>query len=186
MGCETFDTTLSDKGLPELRAAVDILADQGFEFSLWLSGFSEAKSASAMTAEQLQEWGRHPRIEWLGPTDQIEAIYRDVDCLVLPSYYREGTPRSLLEAGAMGLPLITTDTPGCNDVVCDGDNGFICKPRDANSLADAMARMLQLQPQERQAMGRSAREHVLDQYDERIVVDATLAAINRAIAARGV
>jgi len=175
---------LRDKGLPELREAVDTLAARGLEFKLWLSGFSDAKSASAMTERQSRDWARHPNVEWLGPTDEIEAIYREVDCLVLPSYYREGTPKSLLEAGAMGLPAITTNLPGCGDVISDGDNGIICAPRNAASLADAMARMLQLAPQERRAMGYRGRERVISEYDERIVVAATITAITRAIAAK--
>ncbi len=112
----------------------------------------------------------------------MESIYSQVDCLVLPTYYREGTPRSLLEAGAMGLPVITTDTPGCSDLVSNGVNGLICRARDAESLADAMLRVMALSSEERRQMGRRGRERVVSHYREDTVVQATLDAIEQAVA----
>lgn len=173
---------LRDKGLPELRRAMELVRAGGARCKLWLSGFSDVASATALSGRELREWALDPDIEWLGPCDTMESIYSQVDCVVLPSYYREGTPRSLLEAGAMGLPVITTDTPGCSDLVRDGVNGLICSARSAESLADAMLRMMALPQQERQDMGRRGREHVVANYREDTVVQATLDAIEQAMA----
>jgi glycosyltransferase involved in cell wall biosynthesis len=96
--------------------------------------------------------------------------------VVLPSY-REGTPRTLLEAAAMGRPIITTDAVGCREVVADGVNGFLCQVRDANDLADKMEQMIGLSADERTEMGKRGREKVEREFDEQLVIDAYLRTI---------
>jgi glycosyltransferase involved in cell wall biosynthesis len=113
---------------------------------------------------------------WLGSTQRIEDVLAQVDCVVLPSY-REGLPRSLLEAGAMGLPVIATNVPGCREVVGHGTNGLLCEPRSADSLLDAMRRFCNMPVHEREFMGARGREIVEQSYDEKIVVSATLEAV---------
>ena len=100
------------------------------------------------------------------------------DCIVLPSYYREGVPRSLLEAAAMGRPIITTDAVGCREVVDDGVNGFLCRVRDAEDLAKKMQWMLTLSQEERSEMGRRGREKIEREFDERLVIDRYLEVIS--------
>jgi glycosyltransferase involved in cell wall biosynthesis len=95
----------------------------------------------------------------------------DVNCVVLPSY-REGMPRSLLEAGAMGLPSVTTDVPGCRNIIQDNVNGFICEARNSKSLELAMLRMLNTRNEDIMRMGKTARKIVENSFDEKIVVDA--------------
>ncbi|MBE0630488.1 MAG: glycosyltransferase, partial [Burkholderia vietnamiensis] len=92
------------------------------------------------------------------------------DCVVLPSY-REGVPRTLMEASAMGRPIVATDVPGCRDVVADGDTGFLCRVRDGASLAEQMIRMIELGAPGREAMGARGRRKVAAEFDEQQVVE---------------
>jgi len=87
------------------------------------------------------------------------------DCVVLPSYYREGVPRVLLEAMAMGKPIITTDAPGCRNVCVDGVNGFLVKPRDVESLYLAMKKAVEMGEAELRKMGKKGREIVEQKYE---------------------
>jgi glycosyltransferase involved in cell wall biosynthesis len=106
------------------------------------------------------------------------SAYAEADCIVLPSY-REGVPRTLLEAASMGLPVITTDAVGCRDAVEDGITGFLCRQRDAPDLADKMRQMLRLPADQRLAMGYAGREKMLREFDERIVISNYLEAIRK-------
>ena len=118
-------------------------------------------------------------IEYLGSTDDVRPAIADASCVVLPSY-REGTPRVLLEAAAMGKPLIATDVPGCRDAVIDGVNGFLCAPRDYSDLAGKLIAFLSLDPAAKEQMGSASRMKVEREYDERIVINRYLAAIETA------
>jgi len=97
----------------------------------------------------------------------------------LPAQFREGTPRSLLEAAAMGRPVITTDTIGCRETVDDGINGYLCIPNDAIDLSKKMERIIQLNDVQRYEMGRYGREKMEHQFDQKIVIQKYLEAISR-------
>ena len=172
---------LADKGLHELIAAMRQLNSQGHEAVLWLCGFADVSNVSAITTAQLQAWGEEPFIEWLGPTDAMEQVLAQVDCVVLPSY-REGLPRSLLEAGAMGLPVVGTDVPGCRHVVQHGVNGLLCEVRDAAALERAMGDMLAMSLEDRARIGAEGRRVVEESFSEEVVVEATLQAVREAAA----
>lgn len=103
-------------------------------------------------------------IEYIGFTDDVVSKLSSVDCFVLPSYYREGVPRSLLEAGSCCLPLITTDSVGCKETVVDGVNGYIVPPRDAQALCSAMLKILCMSDEERRLMGCASRRHIEDNF----------------------
>ena len=169
---------LADKGLFELTDAILRLHDQHSDCELWLCGFTDVDNVSAVSGEQLSEWGAKPYIRWLGSSDQIEKVYAQVDCVVLPSY-REGMPRSLLEAGAMGLPVVATDVPGCRTVITDGLNGLLCQARDTSSLYQALRQMLAMTTSQREQMGIVGRERVVANYDERLVVNEALEVLER-------
>jgi glycosyltransferase involved in cell wall biosynthesis len=171
---------LADKGLGELIAAVNSINANGVQCSLWLSGFADVSNVSSISHQQLSQWGEQPGIEWLGPNDSMEKIYAAVDCVVLPSY-REGMPRSLLEAGAMGLPVIATDVPGCRNIVRDGFNGLLCEAKNIESLRKTMQKMLMIAPAERTTMGENGRSLVSQKYDEKLVVDAAIRAVESAM-----
>ncbi len=170
---------LRDKGLGELITATRAINAGGAACSLWLSGFADVGNVSAIPGEQLAEWGEMPGIEWLGPSDTMEEVYGAVDCVVLPSY-REGMPRSLLEAGAMGLPVIATDVPGCRNVVRDGINGLLCEAKSSESLQQAMEQMISMPPEDRREMGERGRSIVVEAYDEKLVVEAAVRAVETA------
>jgi len=164
---------LADKGLHELMEALSLVNARSVRCELWLCGFLGAENVSAVSAGTIEEWASRPGVRWLGPSDSIEDIYRQVDCVVLPSY-REGMPRSLLEAGAMGLPVVAADVPGCRNIVTDGVSGLLCEARDAASLAEAMERVLVMAPDERARMGEAGRKRVEEEFDEQLVVKAAL------------
>ncbi|MEH6552216.1 MAG: glycosyltransferase family 4 protein [Pseudomonadales bacterium] len=167
---------LADKGLYELIAAVQALHAKGVHCSLWLCGFADVENVSAISEAHLNEWGQQNNIEWLGPSDNMASMYAQVDCVVLPSY-REGMPRSLLEAGAMGLPVVATDVPGCRNIVSDGFNGLLCEVQSSESLQGALQRMLSMSDAERRAMGANGRARVSEKFSEAIVIEAAVDAV---------
>lgn len=171
---------LADKGLVELITAVRAINKNRIRCQLWLTGFTGVDNVSSLSEEELSQWANEPGVSWLGHSDNMEDIYAQVDCVVLPSY-REGMPRSLLEAGAMGLPVIASNVPGCRNIVKDGFNGLLCDARDSRSLRRAMERMLDMTEEERGQLGENGRRLVGDNFDEKRVVEATLHAIESAI-----
>jgi glycosyltransferase involved in cell wall biosynthesis len=139
-------------------------------------GFLEAKNRSAVTRDQVEAWVREGVVEYLGETDDVRPFVAQADCVVLPSY-REGIPRSLLEAASMGKPIITTDTPGCREVVAHLRSGYLVPARNVDALAEAMTDMAALSKSELHSMSLAARELVVQRFDERIVLEAYSRAI---------
>lgn len=168
---------LADKGLHELIAAVRIINADKAECILWLAGFADVENVSSISMEQVRAWASEPGIEWLGASDAMEQVYAQVDCVVLPSY-REGLPRSLLEAGAMGLPVVATDVPGCRQVVKDGWNGYLCEAQSSESLVGAMRKVLTMRESGRRDLGCNGRALVAESYGEQLVVRKTLLALD--------
>lgn len=160
---------LWDKGVGEYVEAAERLRSEYGNVRCRLLGFLDVANPSAVPREVVNRWHGEGIVEFLGSTDDVIPHLADVDCVVLPSY-REGAPRSLLEAAAMGLPVITTDTPGCRDAVEDGLTGYICKPRSTDDLTEKMRRMAELSKEQRQAMGAAGREKMIREFDERIVL----------------
>lgn len=168
---------LGDKGLNELINASKKLYTIRQDFTLQLCGFSGAKNSSAIPVSTLDEWKDLPFIDYIGPSNHIESIYAKADCIVLPSY-REGMPRSLLEAGAMGLPSITTDVPGCHNIIIDCYNGLLCTVKDPVSLSNAMEKILNLELSDLEQLGVNARYKVVSEFNEDIVINKTLSILN--------
>ena len=135
-----------------------------------MAGEIGVDNPSAIPASTIEAWQDEGIVEYAGFSSDIREQIREADCVVLPSYYREGVPRTLLEAASMGRPLITTDNVGCREAVDDGSNGYLCRPRDAGDLAAAMLRFLALPPSERARMGEASRRKVLAEFDEAIVI----------------
>ena len=111
--------------------------------------------------------------------DDVRPFISSADCVVLPSYYREGVPRSLLEAASMGKPLIAADSVGTREPVQDGRNGFLCRARDPIDLAAKMELVVGMPPGSLAAMGTASRQYMSERFDEKIVIDAYLKAIER-------
>jgi glycosyltransferase involved in cell wall biosynthesis len=101
----------------------------------------------------------------LGFTNDVRNELSQADCLVLPTYYEEGIPRTLLEASSMEIPCITTDQTGSHSVIEDGKNGLLCRPRDAEDLADKMTAMISMKEEDRKEMGRKGRQKMIREFD---------------------
>ena len=164
---------LWDKGIGEYVEAARALHSRRIATKFLLAGTPDVGNPAAVPEATLHEWAAEGIVEWLGHVEHMAALFQSVDVVVLPSY-REGLPKSLIEAAACGLPLVTCDTPGCREVVSDGVDGLLVPPRDADALAAAIQRLLDDQTL-RQRLGQAARAKALAEFDERIVIEKTLA-----------
>ncbi len=164
---------LWEKGIAEYAQAAQTLQAQGRKVRFLLAGMPDPGNPAAVPEATLREWVNQGVFEWLGHVGDMSALYASVDIVVLPSYYREGLPTSLTEAAACGLPLVTTDMPGCREVVTDEVDGLLIPPRDSGALARAIARLLDSRPLAAR-LGEAARAKVLAKFDERIVIRRTL------------
>ncbi len=170
---------LYDKGIAEYVSAARQLRNAHPHCRFELLGRLDVDNPAAITRPTMDDWVREGAIDYLGAVDDVRPWLARADCVVLPSY-REGVPRTLLEAAAMAKPIVTTDAVGCREVVDDGVNGLLCKPRDADDLADKLLAILGMGAQGRAAMGQAGRAKVVREFDERIVIDRYLGAIRRA------
>lgn len=134
---------LWDKGVGEFVDAARRIKAMGLNARFVLVGSSDSGNASAVPEEQLRKWHKSQLVEWWGHQDNVADAYRQASIACLPSTYGEGIPKSLLEAAASGLPIVTTDGPGCREVVAHGQNGFLVPPKDVSALADALCRLLE-------------------------------------------
>lgn len=165
-----------DKGVGEYIEAARTIRLKYPDVKFQLLGFLDVKNPSAVSSKQMRDWVNEGLVEYLGVSDDVKPYLIEADCIVLPSY-REGVPRSLLEAAAIGRPIITTDTIGCRDVVVDGLNGLLCRVKDANDLAKKMIHMIKLSINERSAMGAAGRRKIEREFDEKIVINNYLQVI---------
>jgi len=169
---------LKEKGLFEYLSAAQQIKQQSPEVRFLLLGPIVTTNPTAVSKQEIMQWQEKGVVEYLGETDEVRDFLAKADCVVLPSY-REGMPRSLLEAASMAKPVITTDTPGCRDVVEDGVTGYVCALKSSQDLALAMQKMLGLSVDARKRMGKKARAKMLSEFDEQIVLDAYLKEISR-------
>jgi glycosyltransferase involved in cell wall biosynthesis len=161
---------LWDKGIGEYIAAARLVKARFPKATFRLLGGLASANPSAISTEQVDAWVKEGVVTYLGDTDDVRPYLAEADCVVLPSY-REGVPRVLLEAAAMARPLIATDAPGCRDAVVDGKTGFICRPRNAEDLADKMHAFVALTGEQRHTMGHKGRAFVEQHFDEQVVLD---------------
>ncbi len=164
---------LWEKGIGEYVAAARQFRREGVAAEFLLAGDPDPGNPASIPVEQLDRWRQDGDVTLLGHIDDMAALLAQTDIAVLPSY-REGTPRSLLEAAACGLPLIATDAPGCREIVEHEVNGLLVPIKDALALAAALRRLCQ-ESATRQRMSHASRAKVLAEFDERIVFEQTLA-----------
>lgn len=165
---------LAEKGLRELVEAGQQLRREGFRFVLRIAGFLDAGNPTVISKQELHDWVTSSAVEYIGSFDDVRPALAAAHCVVLPSYRREGVPRSLLEAAAVARPVITTDAPGCRDAVLPGKSGLLCQVRNVESLVECMRRMLNLSPPALAAMGAAGREYMERDFSEEIVLHAYL------------
>lgn len=158
-----------DKGIFEYIEAINILRKEGFDAHFQLLGAKDPEHKRGIESEVVDEWVRSGIVEYLGTTDDVRSVISQADCVVLPSY-REGLPRTLLEAASLGKPIVTTDVPGCRNVVVDCENGFLCQVKNAADLAEKMRWVRSLSQKEIQQMGLKGRKRVETLFDEKLVI----------------
>ena len=165
---------LTDKGVLDFVEAARIIRKSRHNVEFRLMGPLDPGNPSGLSADQIRQLEEDGTVKYLGARDDVRDEMADADCLVLPSY-KEGMPRVLMEAAAMGKPALTTNVPGCRDIVVDGETGFLCNPGAPRDLAASMERFLQLSEPEKLKMGRMARQRATLSYDEEQVATKYLA-----------
>lgn len=163
---------IREKGIFEFLEAGRICKQGGLDVEFIVCGELDSGNRSSLSPEELCRLREEGLFQFLGHVDPIDQQIADSDVVVLPSY-REGTPRVLLEAAAMGKPIIASDVPGCREVVVDGENGLLVPARDSTALASAMQRLLS-DDRLRQEMGAAGRKRMVEQFDERNVISQTI------------
>ena len=162
---------LRDKGVLEYVDAARRLKSVHSQARFQILGATDAENRTAIDRATVEGWEQEGVIEYLGTVEDVRPMIEKSHCVVLPSY-REGAPRTLIEAAAMARPLISTDVPGCRAVVDDGITGFLCEVRSAESLAAACETFIALSHEARVALGGAGRQKMENEFAQSIVVDA--------------
>lgn len=163
---------LRDKGINEFVAAAHLLHEQGIKARFVLVGGPDPINPTSLTEQELNALNGKKSIEWWGWSDNMAEKLKQANIVCLPSY-REGLPKSLLEAAACGLPIVTTDTPGCREVVIDGINGFLVPARNVPLLAEAMRKLI-VDATLRMRMGQASRAKAVAEFSAEKVAGETL------------
>lgn len=172
---------LADKGVREFVAAARMVRRDHPQARFRLVGPLGVDNRSAIKPAELQSWVAEGVIDYRPPLDDVRPAIAEADWIVLPSY-REGMSRVLIEAAAMGRPIVTTDVPGCRHIVSDGENGFLAAPRDAVALAAAMRRALAVDTRDWPRMALASRARAVSEFGH----DKVVALYRRAIADAGI
>jgi glycosyltransferase involved in cell wall biosynthesis len=167
---------LYEKGVVEYVEAARIIKASYPEVRCQLLGGIDESGNIGIKRAVFEPWVEEGVIEYLGISGTVEEHLAEADCVVLPSY-REGTPKTLLEAAAMGKPIVTTNVPGCRETVIEGWNGFLCEVKNSQDLADKMIKMYQLPDPELEKLGRASRQLAEDKFDERYVIEKYVTAV---------
>jgi glycosyltransferase involved in cell wall biosynthesis len=160
------------KGVGEFVEAAGLLRREGISARFALVGDPDPGNPASISENTLRSWAARGDVEYWGRRDDMPEVLGQSAIACLPTY-SEGLPKSLVEAAACGLPVVTTDIPGCRAVVSDGENGFLVPPRDARSLAAALRRLL-VDPALRDRAGAAGRLRAVKEFSLARVVDAHL------------
>jgi len=162
---------LWEKGVGEFVEAAYLMKSEGVRARFVLVGDSDTENLGMVPRAQLKAWNDEGTVEWWGHQNDMPAVLAQSHIVCLPSYYREGVPKSLIEAASCGRPIVTTDSPGCREIVKDGENGFLVPVRDSAALAAAVGKLLN-DPHLRRRFGTRGRELVIEKFSlERVVTD---------------
>jgi glycosyltransferase involved in cell wall biosynthesis len=165
---------LWEKGISVFVEAAGLLRKQGVEARFVLVGAPDLENRGYIPEQQLKAWAESGDVEWWGSHGDMAGTLSKANIVCLPTYYREGLPRVLMEAGACARAVVTTDMPGCRHVVRDGQNGLLVPPRDADALAGAIRRLIG-DPELRKRMGAAGRERAVREFSEDTVQQQVLA-----------
>ena len=170
---------LYEKGVADFVGAIEMLQNRQIDATGELLGFTDVSNPSAITRDTVTKWERNGLVRYLGAVDDVRPYLENTHCVVFPSYYSEGVPRCLMEGASMEVPAITTNHTGCKDVVNDGETGFLCEPRNVQSLYDKMMEFISLSSEHRVLMGRKARAKACREFSEEYVLEAYLNQIHQ-------
>lgn len=168
---------LWNKGVGDFVRAAEIINRDGPKADFVLAGDHD-RNPSAVPREQLEAWNTSGQVKWLGYRRDMPRVLQQSHVVCLPAHYREGLPKSLLEAAACGRPVITTDVPGCREAVRHGENGLLIPPMDVEALVKALERLIG-DPTLRRAMGEKGREMAENSFSLNHVIEETLALYRR-------
>jgi len=160
---------LRDKGLVEYVRASRMMQER-YSVNCQILGAYYPNNPTAIPKSDMSTWVEEGYVEYLGVSDEVALVIAKADCVVLPSY-REGLSRVLLESASMEKPIITSNVSGCKEVVDDGINGYLCEVKSSHSLFLSMEKMYALSHEERKKMGKKGREKVMNEFDEKLVID---------------
>lgn len=173
---------IEEKGPRVLYEAACILGERGVDCRIELYGEPDPESDQSVSEAELRAFSEHPLVEWKGFTDRMSQVLQQAHIACLPSYYREGLPKFLLEAASCSLPIVTCDNVGCREIVTDGDNGYLVPPRQAEPVADRLQELIE-DPTLRRRLGQRGRQRIIDELSVEHVVKETLALYEEALAA---
>lgn len=156
---------IKDKGIYEYIEASKIIKEKGYVCEFGMLGACDCDNPNAVNYNELKNEENKGFITYFGTSGNSKEYILNFTCIVLPSYYREGIPMTLMEAASCAKPLIATNVPGCKEVVEDGYNGFLCRKRDASDLADKMEKLINLNKDELEIMGQNSRKLALEKFD---------------------
>jgi glycosyltransferase involved in cell wall biosynthesis len=167
-----------DKGIYEFIDAIRLLKAEGVQARFQVLGAKDPMHKRGIPDALIDAWCAEGLIEYLGKTDDVQPYIQQADCVVLPSY-REGSPKSLMEAACLAKPIVTTDVPGCRQVVKDGFNGLLCKPYSAKDLADKLMLMTKIPSATLQLMGECGRRKMELEFSDTVVIKKYLSALDQ-------
>ena len=166
---------IKDKGIEEYIEAIRLVrqSDNREKCTFKILGSLYLSNPTAISQQELDSWIEEGLVEYLGHSDNVQEEIDEVDCVVLPSY-REGLSRVLLEASSMAKPIITTDVPGCRDVVDAGVNGYLVEVKNSVELSEAIVKMVNLPLEELTRMGEEGRKKVVNNFSQQKIIDKYL------------
>ncbi|MEP6594834.1 MAG: glycosyltransferase family 4 protein [Ginsengibacter sp.] len=160
-----------DKGIGVYVDAARIIKKTFPWVKFQLLGYIDKLGSSSIKKKQIEAWVTEGIIEYLGGTSDVKKYLMKINCFVMPSYYKEGIPKTLLEACSLEIPVVTTDNTGCRDVVTHGYNGLLSEPKNAVSLAESMEQIIRMDYETLKTMGENGRKKVIAEFNENIVLE---------------
>lgn len=170
-----------DKGVKEFVEAARMIRESEVKARFALIGNNDAGNPTCIPFDQLTQWQKEGDVEWWGWQDNVPTVISMSHIVCLPSY-REGLPKILIEAASCGRPIITTDVPGCREVVQDGVNGYLVPAKNAEALKDALLKLIN-DPDKRAEMGKASREIAVQKFSNEIVNDGIYAIYREVLSA---
>ena len=159
---------MKEKGIDELFDSMKRFVSEGYKCFLDVVGPFEENYKEKLEQCESEGW-----LKYQGYQEDVRPFIAACDCFVLPSYH-EGMANTNLECASSGRPIITSNIPGCKEAVIDGVSGFLCEPKNVDSLYEAMKRMMRLSREEREQIGKAGRKHMENVFDKRKVVEETI------------